>query len=98
LTCYSAIDATSPDTRRLPQFLAHVRKNDLVIITADHGNDPTWHGTDHTREEVPLLVVHRARTDRLGTRHTFADVATSLAKYFQLPEPWPVGTSFLQEG
>ena len=54
---------------------------------------PTWHGTDHTREEVPLLVLHQARADRLGTRLTFADVAASLAAYFQLPEPWPVGTS-----
>jgi phosphopentomutase len=79
----------------LPQFLKQVQSDDLVLITADHGNDPTWHGTDHTREEVPLLVAHQAHADQLGTRDTFADVAASLAKYFRLPEPWPVGTSFL---
>jgi phosphopentomutase len=77
----------------LPQFLNRVQPDDLVIITADHGNDPTWHGTDHTREEVPLLVLDQARAVRLSTRRTVADVAASLAKYFQLPEPWPTGTS-----
>jgi len=79
----------------LPRFHDLVLPDDLVIITADHGNDPTWHGTDHTREEVPLLVIHQACSNRLGTRQTFADVAASLAAYFRLPEPWPVGTSFL---
>ncbi|HZJ14213.1 MAG TPA: phosphopentomutase [Chthoniobacteraceae bacterium] len=79
----------------LPQFLDQVQPDDLVIITADHGNDSTWPGTDHTREEVPLLVLYRARANRLGTRLTFADAAASLAKYFQLPDPWPVGTPFL---
>lgn len=76
-------------------FLPHVTPEDLLIITADHGNDPTFRGTDHTREQVPLLVCHRAQSGDLGTRETFADVAASLAEFFSLPEPWPVGASFL---
>ena len=75
--------------------MKNVAPDDLVIITADHGNDPTWRGTDHTREEVPLLVVHGGRAEALGTRETFADAAASLARCFALPKPWPVGTPFL---
>ena len=80
----------------LGRFIDKVLPEDLVIITADHGNDPTFRGTDHTREQVPLLVMHNREARDLGTRTTYADVATSLAEFFQLPEPWPVGTSFLQ--
>lgn len=79
----------------LSSFLSKVSPDDLVIITADHGNDPTFRGTDHTREEVPLLVLHNGDSRNLGTRLTFADVAASLRDYFSLPQPWPVGTSFL---
>ncbi len=77
-------------------FLNRIRDEDLVVITADHGNDPTFTGTDHTREEVPLLVLHRGESRDLGARQTYADVAASLADYFQLEQEWPVGTSFLQ--
>jgi phosphopentomutase len=83
--------------RWLATFLPRCAPDDLVIITADHGNDPTWRGTDHTREEVPLLVLHGdGRTD-LGTRETFADIASTLAEFFHL-DPWPVGDSFLVIG
>jgi phosphopentomutase len=83
--------------RWLATFLPRCAPDDLVIITADHGNDPTWPGTDHTREEVPLLVLHGdGRTD-LGTRETFADIASTLAEFFHL-DPWPVGDSFLVIG
>jgi len=75
-------------------FLREIDEDDLLIITADHGNDPTWRGTDHTREEVPLLVVHRRRKGPLGTRKTFADVAATLAAFFELGR-WQVGDSFL---
>ncbi len=78
----------------LPTFLANVKPDDLVIITADHGNDPTWRGTDHTREEVPLLVLHGGKANALGTRETFADVAATLAEFFGLPA-WPAAKSFL---
>ena len=76
-------------------FLPAVEPNDLVIITADHGNDPTFTGTDHTREQVPLLVMHNGESRNLGTRSTYADVAASLGEFFQLPEPWRNGISFL---
>ena len=78
----------------LPGFLSSVKPDDLVIITADHGNDPTWRGSDHTREEVPLLVMHGGKVNALGTRETFADVAASLAEFFALPA-WPGAKSFL---
>jgi phosphopentomutase len=79
----------------LGQFQSKIETDDLVIITADHGNDPTFAGSDHTREQVPLLVLHNAECRNLGTRSTFADVAASLAEFFQLPEPWHTGISFL---
>jgi phosphopentomutase len=82
----------------LGPFLDKVRPDDLLIITADHGNDPTFRGTDHTREQVPLFVMHNRESRDLGTRSTYADVAASLSHFFQLPERWPVGTSFLKGG
>ena len=75
----------------LGRFIDKVSPDDLVVITADHGNDPTFRGTDHTREQVPLFVMHNGESRDLGTRSTFADVAASLAEFFQLPEPWPIG-------
>ncbi|MDQ6809641.1 MAG: phosphopentomutase [Verrucomicrobiota bacterium] len=81
--------------RWLGEFLSKVDPEDLVIITADHGNDPTFRGSDHTREQVPLFVLHRGESRELGIRTTFADIAASLAASFQLPESWPLGSSFL---
>ncbi|PWS37013.1 phosphopentomutase [Falsiroseomonas bella] len=78
----------------LASFLPQVAPDDLVIITADHGCDPAHAGTDHTREEVPLLALHRGRADPLGTRDGFADVAATLAACFGLPS-WPTGRAFL---
>jgi phosphopentomutase len=76
-------------------FIDKISPGDLVIITADHGNDPTFRGTDHTREQVPLFAMHNRESRDLGTRSTFADIAATLAEFFELPEPWPVGSSFL---
>jgi phosphopentomutase len=78
-------------------FMSQIAPSDLVMITADHGNDPTFRGTDHTREQVPLFVLHRNETRPLGTRETYADVAATLAAHFELPSPWPVGESFLSK-
>ena len=78
----------------LGRFLSDVGSEDLVIITADHGNDPTFHGTDHTREEVPLFVLHARNVRNLGTRETFADVAATLTDYFGV-DRWTAGSSFL---
>ncbi len=80
----------------LAGFLPQIEPEDLVIITADHGNDPTYKGTDHTREEVPLMVLHGGQAGPLGTRRSFTDVAATLAEYFRLRQPWPCGTSFLR--
>ena len=69
----------------LRTFLPEIHPEDLVILTADHGNDPTAPGTDHTREEVPLLLLHRGKAEPLGTADTFAQIATLLAAHFRLP-------------
>ncbi|HEU4754165.1 MAG TPA: phosphopentomutase, partial [Armatimonadota bacterium] len=80
----------------LGPFLPLCGEEDLLILTADHGNDPTFRGTDHTREEVPLLVRYAGRKGDLGTRESFADVAATLAGFFGLDAQtrWP-GQSFL---
>jgi phosphopentomutase len=83
--------------RALPRLMAAVRDEDLVIFTADHGNDPTTASTDHSREVVPVLVAGpRVRPGPLGRRRTFADVGQSVADFLDLP-PLPAGTSFLTE-
>jgi phosphopentomutase len=79
----------------LGHFLPEISDADLFIITADHGNDPTFRGTDHTREQVPLLVMHHRESRNLDTRSTYADAAASLADFFQISEQWPLGKSFL---
>jgi phosphopentomutase len=79
----------------LGDFIDKIAPEDFVVIIADHGNDPTFRGTDHTREQVPLFVMHNRESRDLGTRSTYADVAASLADFFELPEPWPIGMSFL---
>ncbi|KMW60681.1 Phosphopentomutase [Candidatus Rhodobacter oscarellae] len=76
----------------LPRFLAALRPGDLAVFTADHGNDPTWHGTDHTRERVPVLV-HGAGAGEIA-HVAFADVATSVADHLRVPAQGP-GRSFL---
>ncbi len=81
--------------RRLPEFGAALRSGDLAIITADHGCDPTWRGTDHTREHVPVLAFGPGVAARpLGRRDGFADIGQSLARHLGLPA-LPHGKSFL---
>ncbi|ERI05934.1 phosphopentomutase [Aneurinibacillus aneurinilyticus] len=82
--------------RRLPEILTAITDDDLLIITADHGNDPIHHGTDHTREYVPLLVYHKGLTagKALGIRETFADIGATIADNFGIEKP-KIGTSFL---
>ena len=79
-------------------FLPRVAEEDLVIITADHGNDPTWRGTDHTRERVPVFVLAGGRNGSLGVRGSFADVAVTLAEYFGVQWNDAEGGSFLAGG
>lgn len=84
--------------RRLPEILGALGEDDLLIITADHGNDPIHHGTDHTREYVPLLVYYIGMKggQPLGVRETFADVGATIADNFQVTKP-SIGTSFLRQ-
>ncbi|MCR4420752.1 MAG: phosphopentomutase [Clostridia bacterium] len=83
---------------RVPEIISALRPRDFLVITADHGCDPTTPGTDHTREYVPLLalVAGNGEARDLGTRETFADVAATLAEVFGLPAP-EAGTSFWGE-
>jgi len=81
---------------RLGALLDRLRPDDLLIVTADHGNDPTTPSTDHSREYVPLLVAGEAVRSGvdLGTRETFADLGQTLAELFGV-EPLVHGRSFL---
>ncbi|MDE1317093.1 phosphopentomutase [Vibrio aestuarianus] len=68
---------------RLPEVLALMEEDDILILTADHGCDPTWPGTDHTREHIPVLVYgQKVAAGSLGCRDTFADIGQSIAQYF----------------
>ena len=81
----------------LNTLFKELREDDLVIVTADHGNDPTWTGTDHTREYVPLLVYSKSiGKGDLGTRKTFADIGATVAENFNVEAPH-IGTSFLND-
>lgn len=81
--------------RFLGELLPRLGGGDLLLVTADHGNDPTFRGTDHTREYVPLLAYRPGRMGRsVGIRRGFYDIAQSLASFFGLA-PMPRGASFL---
>ncbi|WP_226101749.1 phosphopentomutase [Dickeya oryzae] len=78
--------------RRLPEMLARVTGDDILILTADHGCDPTWPGTDHTREHVPVLMYGPGvKPGDYGHRTTFADIGQTVARYFGL-SPMDYGT------
>ena len=83
---------------QLSGLLPLLKDDDLLIITADHGNDPTWHGTDHTREHVPLLAYSPSMKEAidLGLRHSFGDIGQTVLVNFGL-SPYAVGTSFLKD-
>ncbi|OCA91544.1 phosphopentomutase [Bacillus sp. FJAT-27225] len=83
---------------RLPEVLEKLKEDDLLIITADHGNDPVHPGTDHTREFVPLLVYSKrfAEGKELSLRETFADIGATVADNFNVTMP-EHGKSFLSE-
>ena len=80
----------------IPRLEARVTGDDLIILTADHGNDPTTPSTDHSREAVPVLALGpRVKPVALGERRSFADLGATVAEYFRVPSP--VGASFLSE-
>lgn len=81
---------------RLPELMDIMTGDDILVICADHGCDPAWPGSDHTREHIPVLVYGNGVTPRsLGKRDSFADIGQSLAEYFHL-SPMDYGESFLQ--
>ena len=84
--------------RRLPEIEGALREEDLLIICADHGNDPVHSGWDHTREYVPILVYGKNVREGvdLGVRDTFADIGASIADYLGA-EATAIGTSFIGE-
>jgi phosphopentomutase len=81
--------------KRVPELLQALGEDDLLVITADHGNDPTYSGTDHTRERVPLLVVGGGEARNLGIRNSFADVGATVAVWLGVDKSGLPGESFL---
>ena len=81
----------------MPMILNKLELDDLLIITADHGNDPTFDGCDHTRENVPVILYSRAFTDpkRLPELNTLADIGATIADNFDIKEP-EIGQSILE--
>lgn len=79
---------------KLPELEAALKSGDMVVITADHGCDPTWPGSDHTREHVPVIAFGPAvKAGAIGKRKTFADIGQSIAKHLGLPA-LPYGEAF----
>jgi phosphopentomutase len=73
---------------RLPQFIAALRPGDIAVVTADHGCDPTWRGSDHTREQIPILAFGPALAcGSIGRRSTFADLGATVARRLDLAPP-----------
>ena len=85
---------------KLGEFLNVMRDDDLLIITADHGNDPTYTGTDHTREKVPFIAYSKSfkGSGSIPERNTFADMGATIAENFGVKMPeGTIGTSMLNE-
>jgi len=81
--------------RRLPELMELVKEGDILILTADHGCDPTWTGTDHTREHIPVLIYGPGvKAGYLGYSDTFADIGQTVASYFGL-SPMGYGKNLL---
>jgi phosphopentomutase len=80
---------------RLPEMLDAITAEDVMIITADHGNDPTFRGTDHTRERVPLLVIGSGEPHDLGIREGYSDVGASVAAWLGVEQGGLPGKSFV---
>lgn len=80
---------------RIPELVGQLKEDDIVVIAADHGCDPTWPGSDHTREHIPVLVFGPQLSGKsIGARKTFADIGQSIATHLQI-KPLSRGVSFL---
>ena len=75
--------------KRVKELLPHLNDDDLLIITADHGNDPTWTGTDHTREKIPLIIYSKSLKNGgyLEERNSFADIGATILQNFNIEKP-----------
>ncbi len=83
--------------REVPRIMAKLRGGDLLVLTADHGNDPTWPGTDHTREQIPVMTYRPGNTPGcLGLRHSFADIGQSVAAHLGVG-PLASGTAWAMD-
>ena len=92
----SAIPPLEQFDARLPELLAEMQADDLVLMTADHGCDPTWPGSDHTREVVPVIGYGpNIKSRDIGERSSFADIGQSIATHLSVT-PLAHGTSFLE--
>jgi phosphopentomutase len=82
-------DALEEFDLRLPEIKAAMNEGDILILTADHGNDPSYKGSDHTREYIPMLVYGNGIKENinLGTRKTFADIAATIADILEIEKP-----------
>ena len=86
--------------QRLPEIIAAMREDDLLMITADHGNDPTYKGSDHTREYVPFLAYSPSMKNhgQLETSKSFAAIAATIAENFEVKMPEnTIGESVLEK-
>ena len=79
----------------LKELLLKLKEDDILMITADHGNDPTWKGSDHTREMIPWLIYSKTFKDSkmLPEGNSFANIGATIADYFAIEKP-PIGTSY----
>lgn len=71
---------------RLPELISSLNENDVLLFTADHGCDPTWSGSDHTREHIPVFGYHKGKELNIGIRDTFSDIGQTIAKHLDLPK------------
>jgi phosphopentomutase len=83
---------------RLPGILEGLKEEDILMITADHGCDPSTPSTDHSREYIPLVIYGKniKPSNNIGTRMTFADIAATILEYFDVKQE-VAGTSFLKD-
>ena len=81
----------------LPELLNCLRSDDILFITADHGNDPTWKGSDHTREMIPVLIYSKSfkNPSNLGTNQSFACIGATISDIFEINKP-KIGTSLIE--
>ena len=91
-------DAIEEFDAQLSDLMAAINDDDLIMITADHGNDPTWKGTDHTREHVPLLIYSKSlhKPKNLGLLESYAVIGATIADNFNIENPG-IGESLLKE-